>query len=82
MPAPSAIGALSAWPLHPKVMPAADSLVPPGGEPEGGCLSVAPAKRVGALARGELEILEYSAAHWASLKERHVAFSWRSQAQL
>ncbi len=60
--------------LHPRVMLAAGSLVPPGRELEGGYLWVgAPAKRVRALTKHELEMIEYSAAHYAELKDRHIA---------
>ncbi|MGQ0656936.1 MAG: gamma carbonic anhydrase family protein [Chromatiales bacterium] len=60
--------------LHPSVMLGAGSLVPPGKELESGYLWVGmPAKRVRPLTELELEMLDYSAAHYARLKDRHIA---------
>ncbi|MCP4408822.1 MAG: gamma carbonic anhydrase family protein [Gammaproteobacteria bacterium] len=58
--------------LHDKVMLGAGSLVTPGRVLEGGFLWVGrPAKRVRPLTDKELEYLEYSAAHYVKLKNRH-----------
>lgn len=58
--------------LQPKVMLGAGSLVAPGKELEGGYLWVGvPAKKVRPLTAREFEMLEYSAAHYARLKDRH-----------
>lgn len=52
----------------------AGSLVPPGRELEGGYLWVgSPARRVRALRAGEAAFLDYSAAHYVQLKNRHMA---------
>ena len=52
----------------------AGSLVPGDKQLEGGYLYVgAPVKQVRALRADELEYLEYSAAHYVSLKDRHRA---------
>lgn len=51
----------------------AGSLVPPGRVLEGGCLWVGrPAKRVRPLTDEERAYLEYAAAHYVSLKNRHL----------
>ena len=50
----------------------AGALVAPGKKLEGGGLWVgAPAKRVRSLSDEELEYLEYSAAHYVKLAQRH-----------
>jgi carbonic anhydrase/acetyltransferase-like protein (isoleucine patch superfamily) len=59
--------------LEPKVMLGAGSLVPPGKRLEGGHLWVGvPARRIRALSAPELELLAYSAQHYAKLKDRHL----------
>jgi carbonic anhydrase/acetyltransferase-like protein (isoleucine patch superfamily) len=51
----------------------AGSLVPPARVIEGGCLWVGrPAKRVRPLTDEERAYLEYAAAHYVSLKDRHL----------
>ena len=51
----------------------AGSLVPPGRELEGGYLWVgSPARKVRALREHESAFLEYSAAHYVELKNRHL----------
>jgi carbonic anhydrase/acetyltransferase-like protein (isoleucine patch superfamily) len=58
--------------IEPRTMLGAGSLVPPGRVLEGGYLWMgAPAKRVRPLTEVELEYLEYTAAHYAQLAERH-----------
>ena len=60
--------------LQPEVVLGAGSLVPSGKELAGGYLWLGvPARRVRALTDRELEMLEYSAAHYARLKDRHKA---------
>lgn len=59
--------------LQPRLILGAGSLVPPGKELEGGSLWVgSPARRVRALTDRELESLDYSALHYAKLKDRHL----------
>jgi len=58
--------------LEDKVMLGANSLVSPGKQLEGGYLYLgSPAKRVRALTEKEMAWLEYSAAHYVELKNRH-----------
>lgn len=58
--------------LEPRVMLGAGSLVPAGKRLQGGQLWMgAPARKVRPLNERELEMLEYSAAHYARLKEHH-----------
>ncbi len=58
--------------LEPKVMLAAGSLVPGGKTLEGGYLWVgSPAKKQRPLTERELRFLEYSANHYAKLKDRY-----------
>jgi carbonic anhydrase/acetyltransferase-like protein (isoleucine patch superfamily) len=58
--------------IGPRSMLGAGALVPPGKRLEGGGLWVgAPAKRVRSLSDGELEYLEYSAAHYVKLAQQH-----------
>ena len=60
--------------LKPRVVLAAGSLVPGGKVLEGGFLWVgSPARRARALTGHEIAHLEYSATHYARLKERHRA---------
>jgi carbonic anhydrase/acetyltransferase-like protein (isoleucine patch superfamily) len=60
--------------LHPRVIVGAGSLVAPGKELEGGFLFLgSPAKKVRALTQKELAFLEYSAAHYIALKNKHLA---------
>jgi len=60
--------------LKPRVVLAAGSLVPGGKVLEGGYLWVgSPARRARALTEREIAHLEYSATHYARLKERHRA---------
>ena len=59
--------------VHSRAMVGAGSLVTPGTELEGESLWVGrPAKRARALTSDELEYLEYSAAHYVKLKDRHM----------
>lgn len=59
--------------VHAKVMVGAGTLVTPGQELAGESLWVGrPAKRVRELTPNELEYLEYSAAHYVKLKNRHM----------
>lgn len=59
--------------VHARAMVGAGSLVTPGTELAGESLWVGrPAKRVRALTADELEYLEYSAAHYVKLKNRHM----------
>lgn len=52
----------------------AGSLVPPGRDLEGGCLWVgSPVRKVRPLRDQEAAFLEYSAAHYVELKNRHLA---------
>ena len=52
----------------------AGSLVPPGHDLEGGYLWVgSPARKVRPLRKQEAAFLEYSAAHYVELKNRHLA---------
>ena len=58
--------------LGDKVIVGAGSLVPTGKELESGCLYVgSPVKKVRELTEKELKFLEYSAKHYAKLKEQH-----------
>ena len=58
--------------LEPYILLGAGTLVPPGKRLEGRHLWVGtPARRVRALSEGELEQLEYSAAHYVKLADRH-----------
>lgn len=58
--------------LEPRILLGAGSLVPPGRRLKGGHLWVgAPVRRVRPLTDGELEYLEYSAAHYVKLARRH-----------
>jgi carbonic anhydrase/acetyltransferase-like protein (isoleucine patch superfamily) len=58
--------------LGPKLILAAGSLVSAGKELEGGHLWMgSPAKKVRALTDREFEMLDYSARHYAKLKDRH-----------
>ena len=58
--------------LGPRILLGAGALVPPGKHLEGGQLWVgAPVRRVRPLTDDELEYLEYSAAHYAQLAQRH-----------
>jgi len=58
--------------LEDKVMLGANSLVSPGKRLESGYLYLgSPAKQARALTEKELEWLEYSAAHYVDLKNRH-----------
>ena len=58
--------------LEDRVIIGAGSLVPTGKALEGGYLYVgSPVKRVRALDENELAFLEYSAVHYAKLKDRH-----------
>ncbi len=58
--------------IRQKAMLGAGSLVTPGKELEGGCLWTGrPVKRVRVLTDRELAYLEYSAAHYVRLKNRH-----------
>ena len=60
--------------VHSGAIVGAGSLVPPGRELEGGFLWVgSPARRVRALRPEEDGFLEYSAAHYVELKNRHRA---------
>ena len=60
--------------VHSGAIVGAGSLVPPGRELEGGFLWVgSPARRVRALRAEEEGFLEYSAAHYVELKNRHRA---------
>ncbi|MDQ3777136.1 MAG: gamma carbonic anhydrase family protein [Pseudomonadota bacterium] len=62
--------------LNKRVVLAAGSLVPGGKVLEGGFLWVGtPARRARALTEREIAYLEYSATHYARLKERHRAGS-------
>lgn len=64
---------LDAAVVHARAMVGAGSLVTPGKELTGESLWVGrPAKRVRALTSNELEYLEYSAAHYVRLKNRHM----------
>lgn len=59
--------------LHDRVMLGANSLVSPGKELEGGYLWLgSPARKVRPLHEKELQWLEYSAAHYVQLKNRHM----------
>ena len=59
--------------LEPRVMLGAGCLVPPGKRLEGGFLYLgSPARRARALSDEELKLLEYSAAHYVRVKERHL----------
>jgi carbonic anhydrase/acetyltransferase-like protein (isoleucine patch superfamily) len=58
--------------LAPRIILAAGSLVPSGKTLEGGYLWMgSPAKKIRPLNEQELASLEYSAAHYAKLKEQH-----------
>jgi len=58
--------------LEPHVLLGAGTLVPPGKRLEGGQLWVgAPARRMRELSAREMEQLEYSAAHYVKLADRH-----------
>ncbi len=58
--------------IQPRTLLGAGALVPPGRVLEGGFLYVgAPAQRMRALTDRELEYLEYSAANYVRLAERH-----------
>ncbi len=60
--------------LCPRLILGAGSLVPPGKELDGGYLWVGrPAKRVRPLTEQEFTQLEYLAAHYVRLKNRHIA---------
>ncbi|RLA03733.1 MAG: gamma carbonic anhydrase family protein [Gammaproteobacteria bacterium] len=60
--------------IHSGAIVGAGSLVPPGRELEGGYLWVgSPARKVRALRSEEKGFLEYSAAHYVELKNRHRA---------
>jgi carbonic anhydrase/acetyltransferase-like protein (isoleucine patch superfamily) len=60
--------------IHSGAIVGAGSLVPPGRELEGGFLWVgSPARKVRALRPQEAGFLEYSAAHYVELKNRHKA---------
>lgn len=57
-----------------KALIGAGSIVPPGKEIEGGYLWLgSPAKKIRALTEKELEHLEYSAQHYVTLKNQHLA---------
>jgi carbonic anhydrase/acetyltransferase-like protein (isoleucine patch superfamily) len=59
--------------LQPRVMVGAGSVVAPGKELEGGYLWLGrPAKKIRPLSENELAFLEYSAAHYVTLKDRHL----------
>ena len=58
--------------LHPRLILGAGSLVTPGKELDGGYLWLGrPAQRLRALSQRELDYLEYAAAHYVRLKQRH-----------
>ena len=58
--------------LEPHTLLGAGALVPPGKRLEGGHLWVgSPARRIRPLSEGEREQLEYSAAHYVKLAQRH-----------
>jgi len=60
--------------LEPRCMLGAGSLVPQGRRLEGGYLWLGrPARRVRALSDKELEIIDYTAAHYVQLMQRHRA---------
>ena len=60
--------------IHSGAIVGAGSLVPPGRELEGGYLWVgSPARKARALRPEEEDFLEYSAAHYVELKNRHRA---------
>jgi carbonic anhydrase/acetyltransferase-like protein (isoleucine patch superfamily) len=60
--------------LHTRVMLAAGSLVPPGKHLEGGYLWLgSPARRARRLTEAELKYLDYSAAYYVQLKNRHAS---------
>jgi carbonic anhydrase/acetyltransferase-like protein (isoleucine patch superfamily) len=59
--------------IHDRVLLGANSLVSPGKELEGGYLWLgSPAKRIRELTEQELNWLDYSAAHYVELKNRHL----------
>lgn len=63
--------------LESRAMLGAGSLVPSGKHLEGGYLWVGtPARRVRLLSDQELEYLDYSAAHYVRLMERHMGKKW------